>query len=327
MPADPSQPTASSELRLRVVAKRAVAESVVSLTLARPDDGRLPDWAPGAHLDLVLPNHLTRQYSLCGDRWDPQHYRIAVLREPDGTGGSAYVHDTLAVGDLVGVGGPRNNFDLVPAERYLFVAGGIGSPPLLAMVRQAEMIGADWRLLYGGRRRASMGFLDELAAYGDRVRLVPQDEEGPLDLDGALVDLGDPEDGARVYVCGPGPLLDAVEERCAGWTAGVLRTERFVAAEQRAHRCATNPSRSSWARSGLALTVTPGRTVLDAVLEAGVSVLSSCRRGVCGTCETGILDGLPDHRDSILDDDERSTNDAMFICVSRSCGDRLTLDL
>ena len=130
----------------------------------------------------MLPNGLTRQYSLCGDRWDPLTYRVGVLRELDGRGGSAFVHDELAVGDVVGVGGPRNNFPLVPSEQYLFVAGGIGITPLLPMIAQADLLGADWRLLYGGRRRGSMAFLDELSAYGDRVQVVPQDEYGLLDL-------------------------------------------------------------------------------------------------------------------------------------------------
>jgi len=310
------------ETMLRVAAKRVVAEGVVTLTLAHPDGQRLPDWAPGAHVDLLLPSG-TRQYSLCGDRWDAHHYRVGVLREPGGRGGSAHVHDELAEGDLVGVGGPRNNFGLVPAGHYLFVAGGIGITPLLPMLRQAEIVGAAWHLLYGGRSRATMGFLDELAGHGDHVEVVPQDERGLLDLDTALADL--PTD-ARVYVCGPPPLLDAVESRCAGWAPGRLRTERFVAAEQGA------PVRDAafeveLARSGLRVTVDPRTSVLDAVGAAGVPVLSSCRSGTCGTCETTVLAGRPDHRDSLLDDDERAAGDVMFPCVSRSRDDRLVLDL
>ena len=147
---------------LRVTGKQVVAGDVLTLELASPQGLRLRDWSPGAHIDLVLPNGMTRQYSLCGDRWDPFTYRVGVLRESSGRGGSAFVHDELDVGDLVGVGGPRNNFALVPSEEYLFVAGGIGITPLLPMVAQAELLGADWRLLYGGRTRASMAFLDEL---------------------------------------------------------------------------------------------------------------------------------------------------------------------
>lgn len=160
-------------VELTVTSKSAAADGVVAVTLAHPGRERLPDWTPGAHIDLVLPGGLTRQYSLCGDRWDPYSYRIGVLREPAGRGGSAYIHDELAVGTAVAIGGPRNNFALVPSPRYLFIAGGIGITPLLPMIEQAERLGADWRLLYGGRTRRSMAFTDELGRYGGKVTLVP----------------------------------------------------------------------------------------------------------------------------------------------------------
>jgi ferredoxin-NADP reductase len=308
---------------LRVTGKTVVADGVVTLDLAAMSGGRLRDWTPGSHIDLVLPNGLTRQYSLCGDRWDPSTYRVGVLREPAGHGGSAFVHDELAVGDVVGVGGPRNNFPLVPSESYLFVAGGIGITPILPMIVQADLLGADWRLLYGGRRRASMAFAEELAVFGDRVHLVPQDECGLLDLPGFL---GSPRAGARIYACGPAPLLAAVETTCAGWPAHVLRTERFVADDRGA------PLRDAafeveLARSRKTVTVTPDVTVLEALSRVGVEVLSSCRRGVCGTCETTVLAGRPDHRDALLDDEERDAADCMYVCVSRSATDRLVLDL
>jgi ferredoxin-NADP reductase len=314
---------ATNVVTLRVMAKDVAAEGVVVLTLAHPDRARLPDWAPGAHIDVILPNGVTRQYSLCGNRFDPHTYRIGVLREPEGRGGSAYVHDLLAVGDRIRVGGPRNNFPLVPSERYLFIAGGIGITPLLPMVRQAHMLGADWTLVYGGRRRGSMAFLDELAAYGDRVHVVPEDQHGLLDLPRWL---GEVREDARVYCCGPAPLLDAVEAACAHWPPHTLRTERFVAKEQVAP-VRDEPFAVELARSGTTVTVAPDRTVLEAVREAGVEVLTSCRQGTCGTCETGVLAGVPEHRDSILGDAEREANDCMFICVSRSCTDRLVLDL
>jgi ferredoxin-NADP reductase len=314
---------AAGVMALRVAAKTEVADGVVALELAHPDGARLPDWTPGAHIDLVLPNGLTRQYSLCGDRWDAHSFRVGVLREVAGRGGSAYVHDQLRPGDLVGVGGPRNNFPLVPAQRYLFVAGGIGITPLLPMVHQADLLGVEWQLLYGGRQRASMAFLDELAGYGDRVRMVPQDEAGLLDLPGYL---GEPRADTRVYCCGPAPLLAAIEAACAGWPAHTLHTERFVAADQAAP-VRTAPFEVELARSGTTVTVRPGTSVLDAVAAAGVDVLSSCRQGICGTCETTVLAGAPDHRDSLLTDGERATGDCMFLCVSRALGDRLVLDL
>ena len=308
---------------LRVTAKTLVAEDVVTLELASPSGLRLRDWAPGAHIDLLLPNGMTRQYSLCGDRWDPFTYRVGVLREQAGGGGSAYVHDELEVGDPVGVGGPRNNFALVPSEQYLFVAGGIGITPLLPMVRQADMLGADWRLLYGGRRRASMAFLDELAGYGDRVQVVPQDEFGLLDLSGFL---GAPRPGVKIYACGPAPMLAAMEAVCAGWPPHTLRTERFVSDEPAAAVRRT-PFDVELARTGVTVTVPPEMTVLEAVGTVGVDVLSSCRQGICGTCETTVLAGEPDHRDAVLEDHERQAGDCMFICVSRARSDRLVLDL
>ncbi|MFD0476733.1 PDR/VanB family oxidoreductase [Nonomuraea thailandensis] len=263
---------------------------------------------------------MTRQYSLCGDRWDPHAYRIGVLREPDGRGGSAYVHDELAVGDTVAIGGPRNNFPLAPSERYLFVAGGIGITPLLPMIYQAELLGADWRLLYGGRTRASMAFMGELARYGSRVEVVPQDERGLLDLPAEL-----PPD-TKVYCCGPAGLLDAMERHAAGWPAGTLRTERFVAKDLGVPARA-EPFEVELRRTGTTVTVTSGRSVLQAINDAGVNVLSSCRQGLCGTCETTVLAGEVDHRDALLDDAERAVGDCMFVCVSRARSDRLVLDL
>lgn len=307
---------------LRVTAKEPVAEDVVTLELAAPSGLRLRDWAPGAHIDLLLPNGMTRQYSLCGDRWDPFTYRVGVLREQAGRGGSAYVHDELEVGDPIGVGGPRNNFALVPSERYLFVAGGIGITPLLPMLRQADMLGTDWHLLYGGRRRASMAFLDELAGYGDRVQVVPQNEFGLLDLPDFLAP---PHPGVKIYACGPAPLLAATEAACAGRHPHTLHTERFVSDEPAAARRA--PFAVELARTGVTVTVPPEMTILDAVGMVGVEVLSSCRQGICGTCETTVLAGEPDHRDAVLEDHERQAGDCMFICVSRARGDRLVLDL
>jgi ferredoxin-NADP reductase len=308
---------------LRVVSKTAVAEDVMALALAGAAGERLPDWTPGAHIDLVLPTGLTKQYSLCGDRYDPYSYQVAVLRERNGHGGSAYVHDCLQPGDILGLGGPRNNFGLVPAERYLFIAGGIGITPLLPMIAQAEQLGVDWRLLYGGRRRSSLAYVDLLAGYGERVQLVPQDELGLLDVP---IFLGAPNAGTKIYCCGPAPLLDVAALACGQWPPYSLRTERFVAKDQ-AELVRTTSFEVVLQRSGITVTVPPGTSILRAVADAGVEVLSSCRQGTCGTCETTVLQGTPDHRDSLLNDEERLAGDCMFICVSGAANDRLVLEL
>ncbi|MEU1216166.1 PDR/VanB family oxidoreductase [Streptomyces sp. NPDC005791] len=317
--------TPHSTLTLRVQAKELVAEGVVRLILSHPAGSRLPDWTPGAHINLVLPNGATRQYSLCGDRWDPYTYRVAVLREPAGRGGSTYVHDSLAPGELVGIGGTHNYFPLVPADRYVFIAGGIGITPLIPMMHQAELMNIEWELLYGGRTRASMAFWQDLRnAYGGRVHISPQDECGLLDLPGCLA--GAPTTGTKVYACGPAPLLNALREACAGRPAHSLRTERFVAAGQ-AEPVRRTPFDVELGRSGRTVTVTPDVSVLHAVRRAGAEVLSSCEQGTCGTCLVPVSEGTPDHRDAVLSEDERAAGDCMLPCVSRSRSARLVLDL
>jgi ferredoxin-NADP reductase len=316
-----------TELELDVVvADRLVAaDGVVALTLRLPDGGELPEWTPGAHVDLVLSDDLTRQYSLCGDPAERSAWQVAVLQEPDGRGGSAFVHDKLSTGTTVRVRGPRNHFPLEPATRYLFIAGGIGITPIVPMLRAATAAGADWQLVYGGRTAASMAFVEQLlAAHGEeRVVLRPQDEHGLLDLDSLL---GEPADSTLVYCCGPGPLLDAVEQRCASWPSGSLHTERFTPKEQ-GEPVLSGTFEVELAQSGTTLTVPPDRSILEVLEDAGIQVLSSCQEGTCGTCETVVLAGEVDHRDSLLTDEEMAANDTMFICVSRAACPRLVLDL
>ncbi|MFI7223011.1 PDR/VanB family oxidoreductase [Nonomuraea angiospora] len=314
----------STERKLVVRAREPVADGVVALDLRDPAGAELPAWEPGAHIDLVLGGDRVRQYSLCGDPADRTTWRVAVLREPAGRGGSAYVHEDLHPGTAVLARGPRNHFPLHPAPRYLFVAGGIGITPILPMVRAADAAGARWHLAYGGRTAGSMAFARDLeAAYADRVELRPQDEHGLLDLD-ALLARATP--GTLVYCCGPAPLLAAVERRCADRPPGTLHVERFEPKE------AADPVRAEsfeveLAVTGVTLTVPPDRSILDVVLEAGVQVLSSCHEGTCGTCETAVLAGAVDHRDSLLTSEERAVNDTMFVCVSRAACPKLVLEL
>lgn len=308
-----------------VEAADVVADDVVALTLVDPDGDPLPAWTPGAHVDLIMEGGLVRQYSLCSSPGDSRTIRLGILRAPDSRGGSAYVHEKLSVGSVVRVRGPRNHFPLVASPRYIFIGGGIGITPMLPMVAEAEAAGADWHLYYGGRSRSSMGFVDELAQYGDKVTLVPQDEAGMLDL--ATV-LGDPRDDTLVYVCGPEGLLAAVEAKCgADWPAGALHLERFAAKEIEAPAGGERSFELELAASGVTLTVPPDKSIFDVVQDAGISVLGSCHEGICGTCEQIVLEGEVDHRDSVLSESERAANDAMMVCVSRCFSDRLVLDL
>ena len=323
--AAPSAPVDSEQHRDLVITAREVrAEGVISLTLADPDGAELPPWAPGAHIDLLLGS-IVRQYSLCGSPDDRRTWRIAILLEPDGRGGSASVHRMLSAGSRVAVRGPRNHFQLHAAPRYVFIAGGIGITPILPMIAAAASSCADWHLYYGGRRRASMAFLDELERYGSRLTVWPEDERGLLPLAEIL---GETVGGVLVYCCGPEGLLAAAEQCCAAWPAGALHVERFAPKPQ------PTPGGTEEAsfevvcqRSGLTVTVPPDKSILETLDEHGLTVVSSCQEGVCGTCETRVLSGVPDHRDSLLTEEEREANDYMMICVGRSKSPRLVLDL
>ncbi|MFE5944202.1 PDR/VanB family oxidoreductase [Streptomyces sp. NPDC056480] len=314
--------------RLTVRAVVPEAEGVLGLVLTDPTGARLAPWEPGAHLEVTLPSGAVRHYSLCGDPADRSTYRLGVLRERDGRGGSEEVHTAVGAGTVLGVRGPFNRFPLVPAERYLFIAGGIGITPLLPMVRSLPP--GSWSLLYGGRSLTAMAYREELSALPG-VTLVPQDTAGLPNLDGVLAEL--PAETA-VYCCGPEGLLRAVEER---WP-GALHTERFGAAPAREsaadsgeHAGADSGAGDGFEvelrRSGRTVHVPPGRTLLDAVREVVPGVAYSCEEGFCGTCETKVIAGTPEHHDSVLGEDEKASGATMMICVGRSRGARLVLDL
>ena len=307
-----------------VTEKSMLSSAVVGLTLRDATGCELPAWQPGSHIDVELPGGVIRQYSLCGDPADRFTWRIGVLREPEGRGGSKYIHDTLVAGATLRVRGLRNHFPLISSSRYLLIAGGIGITPMLPMVAELNESDAQWRLLYGGRTRESMAFLPELEEYGENVVIAAQDEVGLLDLQSWVAE---PCERTRIYCCGPEPLLSAVEALTSGWPHDALQIERF-------HSVALGQSESNdsfeveLAVSGITLTIPPDKSVLEVLEEEGLGILSSCREGTCGTCETSVLEGIPDHRDSLLTKAERdSTTDFMYVCVSRSRSARLVLDL
>jgi ferredoxin-NADP reductase len=307
------------EVDVEVRRRETVADGIVTLTLGDPSAADLPEWAPGAHIDLLMTPSLVRQYSLCGDTANRAEWQVGVLLDPNSRGGSQFVHDKLLEGATVRVRGPRN----------LFIAGGIGITPMLPMIAAAEAAGADWSLLYGGRSRSSMAFVDDLQRHGQRTTVCARDTRGGKNfrtsLDSALAE---PGENTLVYCCGPEGLLGAVEGACQAWPSGSLHIERFSA------KALEEPSPEALAtfevecqRSGLTLTVPPDKSLYQVCEDAGVDVLGSCMEGVCGTCECDVLEGEPDHRDSVLNDAEKARNDVMMICVSRSRSERLVLDL
>ncbi|QHC26785.1 PDR/VanB family oxidoreductase [Streptomyces sp. GS7] len=338
----------AAPLRLRVAERTAAADGVVALRL---EGERLPGWEPGAHIDLVLPSGTVRQYSLCGEpadaaRADGGAYTIATRLIEDGRGGSREVHEALHEGTTVEVRGPRNRFPLDESHAYLFIAGGIGITPILPMVRHAEREGIPWRLVYAGRSRASMPFLEELeklagdgqltGAGGGRLTVVAEDTAGRPDLAAALADA---PPHAAVYCCGPEPLMDAVADLLPHGPEGLsLHTERFAPrtgpgagpgsgdgpGEGQAEEVAFEVELR---RTGRTVTVPADTSVLRALREQALPDLPySCEQGFCGTCRQRVLAGEVDHRDELLTDAERE--DSLLVCVSRSArGEGLVLDL
>lgn len=312
-------------VELVVAARDELADDVVGLALEDAAGGELAGWNPGAHIDLLLSESLVRQYSLCSSPGDRRQWRVGVLLDHNGRGGSKAVH-ALREGTTIKVRGPRNHFPLLHSRRYQFIAGGIGITPIIPMIEAAEAEGAEWHLMYGGRQRSSMAFVDYLSKYDDHVDIWPQDEKGILDLASIL---GTSRDDTLVYCCGPEALLNAVEQACAAWPKGALHIERFAAkpVDEAASEDSLENFEVVCQRSGITIDVGPQETILDAVRAKGISMLASCMEGICGTCETPVLEGVPDHRDSVLNDDEKAANDCLMVCVSRSKTERLVLDL
>ena len=302
-----------------VVVRAHTADSIDVFELARADASALPAWQPGAHIDLVLPSGDERQYSLLPPAsLDASTWRIAVLCEPAGRGGSLWLHDSLAEGDTIRVRGPRNHFEFLPCagSPVLLLAAGVGITPIASMARAAAAAGMRYALHYAGRSRSALALVDEIGA----VTLHLSDEGTRLDVPALLRSL-DPM--ATIYACGPTRFIEAVEASAGGHP---LHVERFEAKALGAP-VLEGDFKVELALSGETLTVPPDRSILEVVEEAGVFVLSSCREGTCGTCETQVLEGTVDHRDSILTPLEQEQNAVMYICVSRAACPRLVLEL
>ncbi|MFE3445820.1 PDR/VanB family oxidoreductase [Nocardia sp. NPDC059180] len=301
------------DMTLVVESVTTEAEEVRALTLRSAEGGRLPSWTPGSHLDVFLPSGRQRQYSLCGDPADPFSYRIAVRRLADGNGGSVEVHDEVRTGDAIHVRGPRNAFTFVEAPSYLFIAAGIGITPILPM---AKVAGTRGQLIYLGRSRASMPFLDEVPGHTD---IRPDDESGTPRIAELLARAAP---GAAVYVCGPPPVLAAAQRVFFDLNpTGSLHTERFSAlpvVDGKAFDL-------TLARTGTTVRVGAEETALAAIRRAVPDVVYSCQQGFCGTCRVGVLGGEVEHRDRALTPAERG--DQMLTCVSRAAGDTLVVDL
>lgn len=313
-------------MELRLQAVRYEAQGVHSFEWVSPSGGDLPAFTAGAHIDLHLPNGMVRSYSLANDPAERHRYVVAIQRDAKTRGGSACAHDALRVGQCLRIDGPRNHFELQEsAPHSVLIAGGIGVTPIRSMVLRLVSLERSWSLIYAARERASAAFCLEfevLAAQWD-VRLHFDRECGGRVLDIESVVRGARAD-AHVYCCGPVPMLEAFERATAGRPSDHIHLERFSAP-------ALAPREGDLvvelSRTGRTVAVPAGKSILEVLLDEGVEVPYSCMDGVCGSCETRVLQGTPDHRDSILSAREREAGDRMMICCSGAKTPRLVLDL
>lgn len=312
-------------LHLLVKSVRQSTPEIRLYELVSPDGEDLPAFTAGAHVDLHLANGIVRSYSIASSQDDRSRYLVGIARDRQSRGGSSFIHDTLAPGDMIEVSLPRNHFALhEEAPSSILIAGGIGVTPIMSMVRRLGDLGREWKLHLATRSRNATPFLNELAA-GDPARtfLHFDDENGgrPIDIR-AVVDAAAP--GSHFYCCGPTPMLEAFKAAVAGIPEEHVHFEHFSGTGDAATDGGFDVE---LARSGKVVRVEKGQTILDAVGAVGVAVPFSCQAGVCGSCETRVVAGLPDHRDLILTETERQANKSMMICCSGALSDRLVLDL
>jgi vanillate O-demethylase ferredoxin subunit len=316
------------DIAVKVLRKKQEALDIASFELVKPDGSALPGFSAGSHIDVQVPGGLTRQYSLCNDATEQHRYRIAVLRDANSRGGSAGMHATVKEGDTLLISEPRNHFPLVHAQSTLLFAGGIGVTPLLAMAQRLATIGADFVLHYCTRSVERTAFRDEIAAsaYAQRVQFHFDDGDAAqkLDLEKAI---GKPQAGTHIYVCGPTGFIDWVVKTAQqlGWPQEQVHLEYFGAAPQ--DTTGDRAFQVKIASSGAVYEVPADQTVVHALQEHGIEILTSCEQGVCGTCITRVLQGECDHRDLYFTDEEKAANDQFTPCCSRAKGAMLVLDL
>ncbi len=313
-------------LNLRIARATDVAEGIRSFELVDPQDAPLPAFTPGAHVRLRTPGGAVRKYSLCNDPAERHRYVIAVKRDATGRGGSVSMVDDAREGDLLGVSEPENAFRMSRGARsYLFIAGGIGITPILSMIRSLQQQpDARWRLLYLTRSAAGTPFVDELRSLdmGGQVR-VHHDEGDPARALDLWPWLEKPQADQHIYCCGPRPLMDAVRDMTGHWAAGRVHFESFT--DGSVPRKDDHAFMVHLARSLKTVAVPVGQSILEAVQSAGCQVAASCESGTCGTCRTGLLAGVADHRDMVLMPEEQASQ--IMVCVSRAMRNDLTLDL
>lgn len=321
----------NTDLKLKVVATHAETPLVRAIELAATDGAPLPGFAPGSHIKVRLPEGGERHYSLVN--WslmpsasrEPRAYHLGVRLEEASKGGSRYMH-ALQPGDIVTASAPANNFHLIPTDKTIvLLAGGIGVTPIISMAAALKSQGHPFRFVYAGRSRGQLAFLQEIEALAGITLQVHADDEAGRFFDVAAL-MASFADREPLYLCGPTPMIDAARAAAKrlDWAPGRLNFEVFSAPVQQAGDGAFEVVVKG---TGQSFQVPVGKTILDVLLEAGLDPLHDCKRGECGVCQVGVVEGTPDHRDFILTDAERESGKTMQICISRSKSARLVLDL
>lgn len=316
------------QLSVKVASKRVEAIDVVSLELVSADGQALPVFTAGAHIDVYVPGGLIRQYSLLNDCTESSRYLIGVLRDQNSRGGSVAVHDRIQVGDVIQISEPRNRFALMPAQRSLLFAGGIGVTPILCMARRLQAVQSDFEFHYCSRSLDRAAFHDEIVRsdFAGRTRFHFDDDASTrMDLDAIL---SAPHEQTHLYVCGPTGFIDYVvaHAQTAGWPTSQIHLERFAVAEHIEPLASDQTFQVKLASTGEIFDIPPGEPITKVLDRQGVFIPVSCEEGICGTCLTGVVEGVPDHRDSYLTDEEHAANDQFTPCCSRSKTPLLVID-
>ncbi|WP_020590322.1 PDR/VanB family oxidoreductase [Kiloniella laminariae] len=315
------------KLIVRIEAINEEAESIRSYELRAVDGSDLPAFSAGSHIDFFLPGNMIRQYSLSNNPAERHRYIVAVQKEENGRGGSSYVHKNLKSGSQIEISHPRNHFELdETAGRYKLIAGGIGITPILSMARRLKSLGKPFQLYYACRNKQRAAFTEEMVASGLSAHVLYSfdDQHGPLKTQALF---GQPEKDVQIYCCGPTGLMDAVKKVTQNWPAGTVRFEHFSADETTGPRADDGSFEVIINSTGKCYLIPAGKSILAVLAENGIFVDNACCEGICGTCETGLLDGEADHRDMVLSDQEKAENRHIMVCCSRAKSPSLTLDL
>jgi ferredoxin-NADP reductase len=324
-PAAVDAATRAALIDVRVSDIRTVARDTNTYELRRPNGEPLPAAGPGSHIDLHLPNGMVRQYSLTVSEPDPTRYVVGVKRDAASRGGSTFIHDHLEIGSGLKIHPPRNHFPLVEnAEHTILIAGGIGITPIWCMVQRLVALGRPWQLYYSCRSRADTAFLEPLKAYEQVHFHFDEESDGIfLDLEGIVAAASK---NAHLYCCGPLPMLKAFEAAAAAatWPHPQIHVEYFIPKHEAAVKGGFTVE---LARSGQEFFIPEGKKILEVLLDAGIDADYSCELGICGACETRVISGIPEHRDSILSDEEQASNTKVMICCAGCKTERLVLDL